>query len=148
VRDTRWLRGRLKSISLLGNVIAALEADEQGDDDAILYRDGVVTEGTATNVFLWSRGRFVTPSLDSAPMLAGVTRRLLIDADPSIIEQPVTVEDLRAADEVMLVGTKTMVSAVTHIDRSPVGSGRVGPASIRLLEALRRAIARDVAAAT
>lgn len=145
--DTRWSRGTLKSISLLGGVLAAFEADERGADDAILVRDRLVTEGTATNVFLFTQGRYVTPSLDSAPMLAGVTRRLLIDRDPSIIERPVSADDLRAADEVMLVGTKSMVTAVTHIDNEPVGSGAPGPAARQLLAFLRDAIQRDVNAA-
>lgn len=143
--DTRWLRGHLKSVSLLGNVIAAFEADEQGADDAILIRDNLVTEGTATNVFIRSRGCFITPSLDSAPMLAGVTRRLLLDHVPTIVERPVTLDELRAADEIMLVGTKTMVAAVTRLDGVPVNSGRVGPGSRELLALLLRAIERDLA---
>ncbi len=141
--DTRWLRGRLKSTSLLGNIIAAIEADEAGADDAILIRDNLVVEGTATNVFLSSRGRLFTPSLDSAPMLAGVTRQLLIDHDPSIEQRPVRAEELLAADEVMLVGTKSMVSAVTHIESRPVGTGRPGAAARQLLGALRDAIAKE-----
>jgi D-alanine transaminase len=146
--DTRWTRGRLKSISLLGGVLAAIEADECGADDAIMHTNGVITEATATNVVLSSKGRYVTPSLDSAPMLAGVTRQLLIDADPRIIQKPVTMEELRAADEIMLVGTKTMVAAVTHLHHGagfqPVGPARPGPAAMHLLSILRQAIARDV----
>lgn len=145
--DTRWSRGRLKSISLLGGVLAAFEADELGADDAIMTRGELVTEGTATNVCLFSKGVFITPSLESAPMLAGVTRQLLIDADRAIVERPVTIDDLRSADEVMLVGTKTMVASVTHLDGRPVGGGGVGPAATRLLATLREAIARDVSAA-
>src|SRR5690606_2807780 len=52
--DGRWLRGRLKSISLLGSVLAAIEADEAGCDDAILVRNGLVAEATASNVVIWS----------------------------------------------------------------------------------------------
>lgn len=142
--DTRWARGRLKSISLLGGVLAGYEAFEQGADDAIMTRGDVVTEGTATNVFLFTKGRYVTPSLESAPMLDGVTRRLLIESDPTIEQRAVTARDLREADEVMLVGTKTMVASVTHLDSAPIGSGGVGPRAVALLGRLHEAIARDV----
>lgn len=148
--DTRWLRGRLKSISLLGNVLSAFEADEAGADDAVLARDGRVCEGTTSNVFLAVRGRVVTPSLDSAPILAGVTRRLILDADSSIEERAVSEAELRDAEEVMLVGTKTMVAAVVRLDGRAVGEAasrgfRAGPAARRLLDTLRSAIARDIA---
>lgn len=148
IEDTRWLRGRLKSISLLGNVIAAYEADEAGADDAVLMRDGLVSEGTATNVFLAKRGRLITPSIESAPMLAGVTRELILAQDPSIESRPVGVEELREADEIMLVGTKTMVASVVMLDGTPVGSGSVGPSARGLLATLRAAIARDIHASS
>lgn len=144
--DTRWTRGHVKSISLLGSVLAAIEADEQGFDDAIMHRDGLITEGAATNVFLSKGGRVYTPSLSSAPMLAGATRALLLGADPSIIEKPITVDDLLSADEIMLAGTYTMIVAVTHLDGRPVGAGTPGPAATKLLATLVQAIHRDTAA--
>lgn len=142
--DTRWLRGTLKSISLLGGVLAGYEAFEAGADDAIMHRDGLVTEGTATNVFIFSNGKLVTPSLESAPMLDGVTRRLLVDQDHGIEQRPVNVSELRDAQEIMLVGTKTMVASVTHLDDRPVGDGLPGRRASELLASLREAIARDV----
>jgi len=145
--DTRWTRGHLKSISLLGGVLAAIEASEAGADDAIMHRDGLVTEGTATNVFAAINGRIVTPALACAPMLAGVTRALLMDADPEIEERPVSVEELKRADEIMLVGTRTMVAWVSTLDGAPVGNGAArdpGPHAQRLLDLLRSAIERDV----
>ncbi|MBL8745765.1 MAG: aminotransferase class IV, partial [Phycisphaerae bacterium] len=142
--DTRWSRGRLKSISLLGGVLAAFEAEEAGADDAIMTRGELITEGTATNVFLYADGRFLTPSLDSAPMLAGVTRQLLIEENPTIDQRPVRAAELLEADEVMLVGTRTMVASVTHVDGKPIGGGQPGPRSRELLATLRRAIRRDV----
>lgn len=146
--DTRWTRGHLKSISLLGGVLAAFEADERGADDAIMVRSGLVSEGTATNVVLSIGGALVTPSLESAPMLAGVTRALLLAADPSIVERPVSEAELRSADEVMLVGTKTMVASISHLDGQPVGHGtHPGPAARALLATLVRAIAQDVGSA-
>ncbi len=146
--DTRWTRGHLKSISLHGGVLAAIEAHEQSSDDAILVRDGRVTEGVATNVFLASGDRLVTPALDSAPMLDGATRALILRDDPSIEVRPVSVDELHQADEVMLTGTYTMVSAVVSLDGRPIGrgagAGKAGPMSRQLLRTLVRAIEKDV----
>jgi D-alanine transaminase len=148
--DTRWLRGHLKAISLLGGVLAAIESAERGDQDAVLVRDGLVTEGPSTNVFLAIDGAIVTPALDSAPMLAGVTRGLIVDADPSIVVRAVGAEELQRADEIMLTGTRTTVAAVTRLDGAWVGDagsrgGRAGPMAGRLLATLVQSIERDIA---
>lgn len=142
--DTRWARGHLKSIALMGGVLAALEANEQGCDDAILVRDGMVTEGVATNVLVAKHGRVATPP-ESNSLLSGVTRRLLLDADPSIEVRPVTERELREADEVMLAGTFTMVASVVSLDARPVGDSRPGPVSRRLLASLVASLEREVA---
>ncbi len=74
--DVRWLRGKVKSISLVGNIMVAMAAGDAGADEAILVREvgtrKLMTEGTYTNVLLVTReGELVTPSLDSAPLLPG-----------------------------------------------------------------------------
>ena len=144
LEDTRWLRCRLKSNSLLGNVLGAIEAGEGGADDAIFVRGPVVAEATASNVFLRLGDRLVTPSLESAPMLAGVTRALILEEDRSIEARPVRREELAGADEVAIAGSRTMVAAVTVLDGRPVGDGRVGAGARSLLASLRRAIERDL----
>lgn len=148
--DTRWLRGHVKSISLMGGVLAAIESDEHGGEDAVLVRDGLVTEGTSTNVFLAIDGRLATPALESAPMLAGVTRSLIVDADDSIEVRAVGAEELRRADEIMLTGARTTVAAVTRLDGAWVGDagardGHAGPMARRLLATLVDAVERDIA---
>lgn len=143
--DTRWLRGRVKSISLMGGVLASIEADRAGHDDAILVRDGprgaLVAESTSANVIVSVGGRLATPDLDSTPILAGVTRALLLAKCAEIEERPVSRAELDRAEEVMLCGTQTMVTAVTRLNGRPVGDGRPGPAARRLLRALRDVIA-------
>ncbi|MFN0131120.1 MAG: aminotransferase class IV [Phycisphaerales bacterium] len=142
--DGRWSRGRLKSISLLGNVISAVEASEQGAADAILVRDGMVAEATAANVLLARAGHVVTPSLESVPILAGVTRAILLEACPEIASRAVAEHELADADEVMIVGTTTMITSVVTLDGRPVGDGRPGPIARRLLGELVGAIKRDL----
>ncbi len=147
VEDPRWTRGHIKSTSLMGNVLAVLEAADHGGAEPVLVRSGVVAEGAATNLFLARGGAIHTPSLDSAPMLHGVTRSLILEEEPSIVERPIPEADLRAADELILVGTRTCVASITHLDGEPVGDGTVGPAARRLLAALRRAVEADVGSA-
>lgn len=154
VPDTRWTRLHVKSIALSANIVGAIEAQEQGAGEAIFIRDGLVSEATASNVFAVIGGKVVTPQLGVPPMLEGVTRALLLDADPAIEVRPLRVEELREADEVMLVGSTAMVTTVTSLDGNTVGCGGVGPHARRLLGLLVGAIradqarARDAAAAS
>ena len=147
----RWRLGEVKGISLLGNVMAAYEADEHGATDGIMVLpkpdgtidDGcLVSEATATNVFAHIGGEIVTPSLASAPMLAGVTRRVLLrDLGAAVVERPVTLGELRGADEIASVGTRTMIARVGTFDGAE--SAGVGLAA-RLMETLRRAIRAEL----
>ena len=152
VSDTRWTRGHVKGVSLLGNVIGAIEADEAGCDDAVFVRGGagggvgsgaVVSEGLATNVFALVGGRVVTPSLESASMLGGVTRRVLVETlreeggDGAVEERVLTVGELMGAEEVSLVGTRTAVSRVSSIDGRAMGGVGLGGV---LLGALKRGL--------
>lgn len=134
VQDRRWDRGHLKSISLLGNVLAAYEAQAAGAEEVVMVRDGLVTEACASNIILAVDGRLVTPSLDSASILEGATRARCLALDPAIEERPVGVDELLRADEVMLVGTTSIVTSALTIDGKPVGDGQPGPQAQRLLE--------------
>lgn len=147
-RDARWLRGHVKATSLLGGVLSAIEASEAGMDDAILIRDGLLTEGTSANIFIARDGpggetRVATPSLESAPILAGITRDLLLEAMPTIEVRAIPARELALASEVMLVGTLTMVTSIVGIDGKAVGQGKPGPAANALLATLVEAIRRD-----
>lgn len=164
-RDVRWELGWLKSISLMGNVWAAKLAAEHGAEEAILIRhadgcgagdamhSGVVSEGLATNVVMALPNgaggtEVVTPSLESAPMLAGVTRDLVVTWAPEIVQRRVSAEELERASEIMLLGTTTYVSSVVEMNGRTLGDGRPGPVSRRLLRVLKEGIAegRDIEA--
>lgn len=148
--DQRWLNGRIKSISLLGNIMAALEGHAAGADEALLARGPLLAEATSSNVILALRRadgstELVTPSLESVPILAGVTRARLLELEPAIVERAVGVDELASASEVMVCGTTSLVSAVTHIDGCPVGDGEPGPEALRLLELYTNDIRRELA---
>ncbi len=140
VEDTRWTRGRLKSVSMLGNVLSAIEAADHGAREAIMVRDGLVTEACACNVILAVPGRdghteLVTPSLESVPILAGVTRQIVLEVDRSIVERPVGAEELERASEIILVGTTSLVTSVTSLNGRAISGGAPGPHAVRLLQA-------------
>lgn len=150
--DIRWELGHLKSISLMGNVMTALRTAELGGDEAIMYRRPIgeqarplVSEGLATNVVCAFRARggsveIATPRLKVPPILSGVTRRILLRECPEIVERDIAVEELSAAEEVMLIGTTTLVTAVTHVDGRPVHGGSAGPAARALFSKLMDAV--------
>lgn len=158
VEDIRWAWGQFKSISLMGNVMSAIAASQQGADDGVFVRTVVdeqtgrverrVSEGLATNVVLVLPGprgdgqEVVTPSLESAPMLEGITRQILLSdvSEPRLVERVVREEELAKASEVMLLGTTFMVTSITRLGERTVADGRPGPVARALLKKLIGAI--------
>lgn len=144
--DMRWLHGQVKSISLLGNVLAALEADEAKTDDAILARDGFAGEGTSANLIValenGGKSEVVTPPMDGVPILRGVTRDILLAAVPEMVERPIRAQELLTAKEIMLTGTLTMVTSIVKLDGRTVGQGKAGPVAERLLRRLVEVIGK------
>lgn len=152
VPDIRWKRCEIKSISLMANVLAKLDAAADDAFEAIMHRRGWITEGASTNVLVVREGRILTPptshpAVDDASILHGVTRRMLLNLDQRIEERPIPLEDLMSADEVLITASTMMMSAVVEIDGRPVGAGRRGPVGERLYAAFLEAIRATVAAA-
>lgn len=149
VADTRWKKCHVKTTSLLGAIMASFDADAAGVDDAIFVADGRVSEATSANLFAAvprdDSVEIVTPSLDSAPMLAGVTRDVVLAAarraGTPIAERALGADELARAPEVMLCGTLTMITAITKLDGRVLGDGRPGPAARQLHGLLIDAIA-------
>ena len=147
VPDRRWDRGHLKSISLLGNVLAAYEAQAHGAMEVAMVRDGLLTEACASNIIIAVDGQLVTPSLDSAPILEGATRARCLALDPTIVERPVGADELLRAGEILLVGTTSIVTSAIELDGKPVGEGAPGPHAKRLLNLVMDDCRAQVAAA-
>ncbi len=142
--DVRWGRCDIKSVNLLPNVLANQEAAEAGAWEAVFVRDGVVTEGTHTNVFAVLGGEIVTHP-EGPRILSGVTRTAVIEVARgeglSVREAPVLLGALEHASEVFLTGTTAEVLPVVRLDARPVGDGRPGPVAARLLRAFARLVA-------
>jgi D-alanine transaminase len=139
--DIRWRRCDIKSIMLLPNIIAKQEAREQGVFEAILVRDGIITEGASTNVFAVIEGLLTTHPADH-DILAGITRQVVLELaaelDLAVHEEPFTVDQLYSAQEVFLTSTTLEVQPVTQIDGRAVGNGRPGVVTMRLHEAFQK----------
>ncbi|HEX4509805.1 MAG TPA: aminotransferase class IV [Burkholderiaceae bacterium] len=156
-RDFRWERGDIKSISLLGNVLARRIAVDQGAAETILLRDGGpggpwLTEASASNVWIVHEGALLGP-LPDEHVLEGIRYRLLRELCEEVEIAfnlcPISEAELIGADEILLSSASKEVIAVTRLDGEGVGHGalrgRPGPVYARLHEAYQRAIAAESA---
>ena len=141
LEDFRWRHCDIKSTSLLGNILLRQEAQKLGCDEAILHRDGLVTEGSISNVFIVKAGEIYTPK-QSNLLLAGITRDLIIElaenASIKVHQDKVTLDDLFTADEVWISSSSREISPVTLIDDKIVGKGEIGPIAKALHEAFQQ----------
>jgi len=135
LEDQRWGRCDIKSINLLPNVLARQRAKEAGAFEAILLREGVVTEGSVSNVAVAKAGRLATAP-EGPRILSGVTRALVLELAHKegipVEERFVPVDELRQADEVFLCGTTIEVLPVVRVDQRTIGTGAPGPVTRRL----------------
>ncbi|MDP1650504.1 MAG: D-amino acid aminotransferase [Rubrivivax sp.] len=145
-RDFRWERGDIKSISLLGNVLARQISADRGALETIMFRDGWLTEAAASNVWIVHEGALLGPP-KSEHMLEGIRVELLHELceEYSIAYnlRPISEADVLAADEVMLSSATKEILPVTRIDGEGVGHGALrgkpGPVYARLYEAYQQA---------
>lgn len=140
LEDFRWGRCDVKAISLLANVLARQQAREAGVAEAILVRDGRVTEGAASNVFVVRDGELLTPPKGRF-LLPGITRDLILELAPAAgvpaREAPITKAQLADADELWLTSSTKEILPVTRLDGRPVGDGRPGEVFRRMYEAFQ-----------
>ncbi len=138
--DTRWARCDIKSVALLANVLLRQQAAEAGASEAILLRDGELTEGSASTVHVVKDGVLLTPP-DSTRILPGTTRRVVEEiADRlGITRRDARIDEatLRAADEIWLGAATREVQPVTRLDGRPVGGGHPGPLWRRVYDAFQ-----------
>ncbi len=142
-QDIRWLRCDIKSLNLLGAVLAKQQAVERGAHEAILIRDGFVTEGSSTNIFGVKAGTLYTHPADHL-ILHGITRKITLDVAREsgipVREEALAEEELKQCEEVFLTSTTMEICPIVEIDGTPVGTGRPGPITRRLQEGFVRKI--------
>ncbi|MEW6302164.1 MAG: D-amino acid aminotransferase [Verrucomicrobiota bacterium] len=136
--DIRWTRCDIKTVSLLPNVLANQRSKENGADEAVLIRDGVVTEGSHSNFAGVFGDTLVTHPLSNL-ILGGITRGVVLDLCRKlkipVREFPILETELAQAREMMLLGTTTEVLPVVQLNDVTVGNGRPGPVTRKLQEA-------------
>jgi len=142
--DLRWGRCDLKTLNLLPNVLASQTAKEQGAFEAMLIRDGVVTEGAKTNFFGVVDGTLRTHPCDTH-ILPGITRSVLRDLAAEINidvdESPITVDEIPGLSELFLTGTTTDVMPIVQLDGRFVGDGKPGELTRKLQRVLAESLA-------
>ena len=130
-RDFRWEKCHVKSTSLLGNVLARQISVEAGATETVLFRDGMLTEASSSNVFIVKNGVVAAPPRDHL-ILLGITyelaAKLAREGAVKLEIRPITEAEVRSADEIWLTSSTKEVLAVTTLDGKPVGSGKPGPA--------------------
>ena len=129
-QDYRWLRCDIKSTSLIGNVLLRQLSAEAGAAETILFRDGRLTEASASNVFIVKGGVIAGPP-KSALILPGITYDVVVelarDAGLPLELREVSEAEARGADEVWVTSSSKEVLAIVRLDGAPVGDGRPGP---------------------
>ncbi len=128
--DNRWLRCDIKATSLLPNVLLRQLSVDAGCAETLLLREGFLSEGSASNVFVVAEGVLLAPPKSNL-MLPGITYDVVLELARAHgiahATRPIHENELRAAEEVWLTSSTKEVLAVTTLDGQPVGDGRPGP---------------------
>ena len=141
VADNRWLRCDVKSVSLLANCLLRQDAVDAGAVEAVLLRDGMLSEGSASNIFLVKGGVIITPPKTNF-ILPGITYDVVIElarANRLPVEiRPVSEAEVRDADELWLTSSTKEVLPISTLDGKPVGrgekAGKPGPVAARMYQ--------------
>ena len=127
--DLRWLRRDIKSVSLLPNIIAAKEAHKKNAYEAILIKNGYVTECTASNLWIIKNKRLLTHPTNT-DILGGTTRKrlkiIIKKYKLILIEKKFKKSDLFKADEVFLTSSSSFITPIIKIDNKVINNGKVG----------------------
>ena len=129
-QDFRWHRCDLKTISLIGNCMLRQLSAEAGAIETILFRDGKLTEASASNAYIVKNGVIATPPKDNL-ILPGITLDVVFDivkrGNLPLEVREVSEAEVRAADEVWVTSSSKEIVAVVDLDGKPVGDGKPGP---------------------
>jgi len=130
IPDERWLHCEIKSVSLLGNVLAKQQAVDADADEVVQFRDGYLTEGSSTNIWVVSGGKLLAPPKNNLILEGiryGLMGELAAEAGIPFEARRITQAEVESADELMLSSATKEVLAIVSLDGKPVGSGKPGP---------------------
>lgn len=147
--DIRWLRCDIKSLNLLGNLLAKQKATEKGCFEAIQHRSQDVTEGSSSNIFIVKNGVVITHQSNNL-ILRGITKDVILQVCASnnivVEERTFTLDELAHADEVFLSSTTSEVMPIIEVDKKSVADGIPGPVTRRLQELFEKEIEKQCGA--
>nr|AEQ20352.1 D-alanine aminotransferase-like protein [uncultured bacterium CSL1] len=147
--DIRWGRRDIKTVSLLGNILAKQAASEAKVKEAWLVgTDGMVTEGSTSNAFIVDRaGKIITHPANER-ILSGVSREVAIalarKAGMKVEERPFGLDEAKKASEAFMTSTSAKVLPIVSLDGKPIGSGKPGPVTQKLLKLYAAYLAKSV----
>jgi branched-chain amino acid aminotransferase len=138
--DASALPPNVKSLNYLNNILAKIEANYKGGDEAIIFdTNGYISEGSGDNIFVVKNGMIITPP--TLNNLRGVTRAVVLEIAGSlgisVKEQNMGYFDVYSADEVFVTGTAAEVAPITKIDGRSIGTGKPGPVTRQLIAAFK-----------
>lgn len=137
LEDIRWRDCYIKSLNLLPNCLAREVATRHGAQEALLYRDNIVTEGSSSNVFIVKNQCVITPPT-SVNMLSGVTRslvlRILTEQKIPYVETALSLETLKDADEIWISSSIREVAPVVKLDDKIIGDGTPGAITQQIMQ--------------
>ncbi|MBQ0212836.1 D-amino-acid transaminase [Proteus vulgaris] len=138
VDDIRWQRCDIKTVALLAACLAKHYAHQQGADDAILIKDGYITEGSSSNFFIVNHDNEIITRPLSQDILPGITRQAIIqlaqEEGLKVIERLFTLDEAKKAKEAFISSATTLIWPVISIDNEEINQGKVGHLSQRLRE--------------
>ncbi|AOB33081.1 cytochrome C [Bordetella sp. H567] len=135
IPDERWLHCDIKSVSLLGNVLAKQRAADQGADEVVQFRDGMLSEGATCNVWVAAGGKLLAPPKNHLVLEGiryGLMAELAAEAGIPFEMRPITRDEVENADELMVSSATREILPALKLDGRPVGAGRAGPVYGRL----------------
>ncbi|MDA0346433.1 MAG: branched-chain-amino-acid transaminase [Verrucomicrobia bacterium] len=137
----------VKSLNYLNNILAKMEADRLGYIEALMLNDqGYVAECTGDNVFIFHKGKLMTPPF-SAGALKGVTREVVLEIAESlgvpVSQENLTRYDIWIAEECFLTGTAAEVIPVVEVDGRKIGDGKPGKVTGQFLAEFRSRVAKE-----
>ena len=135
--DFRWERCHVKATSLLGAVLLKHETNQQNADECVLFRNGYLTESSASNICAVKNGVILCPPKDNL-ILPGITYDLMMElatkASLPLEVRRVSRKEVRGADELWLTSSTKEVIAITTLDGKPVGKGKPGAMFWKMFE--------------
>jgi len=144
--DNRWLRCDIKAVSLLANVLLRQQSVDANCAETVLLRDGYLTEGSASNIFVVQAGVVLAPPKSNL-MLSGITYDLVLElaAQHGLPHEvrPISEAEVRSADELWMTSSSKEVLPIVRLDGKAVGEGKPGPMALRM-DALYQQYKMDV----